>query len=84
MSVSKRLYTYPSRYQLTFVGLGKGLVRSHSDTVINPLTSNSPYCQPNNSYNVSSENLALDQPIIPKFIFFFILITCLVDIVLIL
>ena len=84
MSVSERLHTYPSRYQLTFVGLGKGLVRSHSDTVINPLTSNSPYCQPNNSYNVSSENLALDQPIIPKFIFFFILITCLVDIVLIL
>ena len=84
MSVSERLHTYPSRYQLTFVGLGKGLVRSHSDTVINPLTSNSPYCQPNNSYNVSSENLVLDQPIIPKFIFFFILITCLVDIVLIL
>ena len=84
MSVSERLHTYPSRYQLTFVGLGKGLVRSHSDTVTNPLTSNSPYCQPNNSYNVSSENLALDQPIIPKFIFFFILITCLVDIVLIL
>ena len=84
MSVSERLHTYPSRYQLTFVGLGEGLVRSHSDTVINPLTSNSPYCQPNNSYNVSSENLALDQPIIPKFIFFFILITCLVDIVLIL
>ena len=84
MSVSERLHTYPSRYQLTFVGLGKGSVRSHSDTVINPLTSNSPYCQPNNSYNVSSENLALDQPIIPKFIFFFILITCLVDIVLIL
>ena len=84
MSVSERLHTYPSRYQLTFVGLGKGLVRSHSDTVINPLTSNSPYCQPNNSYNVSSENLALDQPIIPKFIFFFILVTCLIDIVLIL
>ena len=59
-------------------------MRSHSDTVINPLTSNSPYCQPYNSYHVSSENLVLDQPIIPKFIFFFILITCLVDIVLIL
>ena len=84
MSVSERLHTYPSRYQLTFVGLGKGSVRSHSDTVINPLTSNSPYCQPNNSYNVSLENLVLDQPIIPKLIFFPILITCLVDIVLIL
>ena len=45
---------------------------------------NSPYFQPYNSYNVSSENLVLDQPIIPKLIFFFILISYLVDIVLIL
>ena len=45
---------------------------------------NSPYCQPYNSYDVSSENLVLDQLIIPKLIFFFILITYLVDIVLIL
>ena len=44
---------------------------------------NSPYCQPYNSY-VSSENLVLDQLIIPKLIFFLILITYLVDIVLIL
>ena len=42
------------------------------------------HMQPHNSYNVSSENLVLDQLIIPKFIFFFILITYLVDIVLIL
>ena len=52
---------------------------------INPLTPdqifNSPYCQPYNSCNVSS---VLDQPIIPKSIFFIILITYLVDIVLIL
>ena len=53
---------------------------------INPLTQdpifNSPYCQPYNSFNVSS---VLDQPIIiPKSIFFIILITYLVDIVLIL
>ena len=41
---------------------------------------NSPY-QPYNSYNVSSGNLVLDQLIIPKLIFFFILITYLVDIV---
>ena len=41
----------------------------------------SPYCQPYNSYNVSSENLVLDQLIIPKLIFFFILIAYLVDIV---
>ena len=29
------------------------------------LISNSPYCLPYNSYNVSSENLVLDQLIIP-------------------
>ena len=45
---------------------------------------NSIYCQLYNSYHVSSENLVLDQLIIPKLIFFFILITYLVDIVLIL
>ena len=45
---------------------------------------NSPYCQPYNSYSFSSENLVLDQLIIPKLIFFFILIIYLVDIVLIL
>ena len=42
---------------------------------------NSPYYRPYNSYNVSSGNLVLDQLIIPKLIFFFILITYLVDIV---
>ena len=45
---------------------------------------NCPYFQLYNSYNVSSENLVLDHLIIPKLIFFFILITYLVDIVLIL
>ena len=45
---------------------------------------NSSYCQPYDSYNVSSENLVLDQLIIPKLIFFSFLITYLVDIVLIL
>ena len=44
----------------------------------------SPYCQPNHSYSVSLENLELNQLIILKLIFFFILITFLVDIVLIL
>ena len=39
------------------------------------------YYQPYNSYNVSSDNLVLDQLIIPKLIFFFVLITSLVDIV---
>ena len=42
---------------------------------------NSHYCQPYNSYNVSSENLVLDQLTIPKLKFFFLLNTYLVDIV---
>ena len=37
-----------------------------------------------NSYNVNSKNLVLDQLIIPNLIYFFILITYVVDIVLIL
>ena len=45
---------------------------------------NSPCRQPYNSYNVSLENLVLDQVVIPKLILFFILITYLVDNVLIL
>ena len=48
------------------------------------LTSNSPYCLPHNTHDVSSENLVLDQLINPWLIFFFILITCLLDIVLLL
>ena len=44
---------------------------------------NCPYCEPYNSCNVSSENLVLDRLIIPKLIFFFILIPYLVDIILI-
>ena len=42
---------------------------------------NFPHCQLYNSFYVSSENLVLDQLIIPQLIFFFILITYLVDIV---
>ena len=48
------------------------------------LISNSPYYLPYSSYDVSSENLLLDQLIIPWLTFFSILITCLLDIVLIL
>ena len=45
---------------------------------------NSPYRQTYTSYNFSSENLVLDQLIIPKYmLFFFILIIYLVNIVLI-
>ena len=45
---------------------------------------NSLYCQPYSSYNVNSENLVLDQLIIPQLIYFFIHITNLLDSVLIL
>ena len=48
------------------------------------LISNSPYCLPYNSYDVNSENLALDQLKISALTFFFILMTCLLDIILIL
>ena len=46
--------------------------------------SKSPYCLPYSSCDISLENLVLDWLIIPLLIFFFILITCLLDIVLIL
>ena len=46
------------------------------------LISNSPYCLPYDSHYASLENLLLDQQIFQTF--FFILITCLLDIVLIL
>ena len=48
------------------------------------LTSNFPYCLLNSSCDVSLEDLVLDHLIIHQLIFFFILITCLLDIVLIL
>ena len=41
---------------------------------------NSPYCQSYNYSNASSENIVLDQLIIPELIVSLILITCLVDI----
>ena len=47
------------------------------------LISNSHYCLSYNSYDVSSENVVLNHLIIPYLIFFFILVTCLFDIVLI-
>ena len=43
---------------------------------------NSPYCLSYNSCDVSSESLVLHLLIILKLIFFFILVTCLLDIVL--
>ena len=48
------------------------------------LVSNSRYCLPYSSCHVSLKNLVLDQLIIPSLVFFVILITCVLDIVLIL
>ena len=45
------------------------------------LTSNSPYCLSYNSFDISAENLVLNQLIIPWLILFFIFVTCLLDIV---
>ena len=56
------------------------LCRLHLTLELPDQICNSSYCQPYNSYNVSSENLVLDQLIIPKLIFVFILITYLFDI----
>ena len=56
----------------------------HLKIFFNPFHSNSPYCLPYNSYNVTLENWILDQLIIPSLIFFFILSTSLLNIVLML
>ena len=48
------------------------------------LISNSSHYLPYYSHDGNSENLVLDQLIIPQLIFLFIPITCLLDIVLIL
>ena len=40
---------------------------------------NSPYCLLYKSYGINLENLVLDQTTIPLLIFFFLLITCLLD-----
>ena len=48
------------------------------------LISKSPYCLPYNSYHLCSENLVLDQLIIPLLLFFCSLVMCLLDVVLLL
>ena len=48
------------------------------------LISKSPYCLPHSfSFDVSLENLVLDQLVIPYLMVFFFLVTCLLDILLI-
>ena len=49
-------------------------------SLIQDLISNSPYCLLYSSYDVSNENLLLDQLIIPELMFFFILITSLLEV----
>ena len=66
-----------SGYQLEPTSLN--LTFSHLD-----LITNSSFCLLYNSYDISLENKALDQLIIPLQILFYILITFLLDIVLVL
>ena len=61
--------------------LGEGLEGPGSPLILGKKKKKS---RPYNFYNVGFENLVLDQLIIPKLIFLFTLITCLLDIVLIL
>ena len=56
----------------------------HLTLTLPDLIINSPYYLSYKSCDVSSENFVLDQLVIPQLIFFFILITCLLDNVLIL
>ena len=51
---------------------------------VNPFTPRFHYCPLHNYYDSSLENLVLDQLLISQLTFLFILITCLLDIVLIL
>ena len=71
---------YPVGSVCSFLSLKTSKVPFSSQDLI----SSSLYCLPYSSYDVRSENLVLDQLIIPLMIFFFILITYLLDIVLIL
>ena len=80
IAAASRSDTYQNLVTLRILLSGR-----HIGHTVNPFTPrsncNSPYYQPYNSYNVSSENLVLDQQFIPKLIFFFIFISYLVDIV---
>ena len=64
--------------------LGSSRVTSAQPFNSQDLISNSPYCLTYSSCDVDLENLVLDRLIITYLIFCFILITCLLDIVLIL
>ena len=64
--------------------LGEGLGGPGSPLILGKKKKKKRKSRPYNFYNVGFENLVLDQLIIPKLIFLFTLITCLLDIVLIL
>ena len=55
-----------------YIHLGKKKqIRPFKPFHFQDLICNSPYCLPNNSYDVSSENVVLNHLIIPFLIFFF-------------
>ena len=68
---------------LSVADLGEGLEGPGSPLILGKKKKKKK-SRPYNFYNVGFENLVLDQLIIPKLIFLFTLITCLLDIVLIL
>ena len=69
---------------LSVADLGEGLEGPGSPLILGKKKKKKKKSRPYNFYNVGFENLVLDQLIIPKLIFLFTLITCLLDIVLIL
>ena len=64
--------------------LDKVLIRPKLMPSLPDVISNRPYCLPYSSFDVSLDNLVLDQIKFPKLIFFSFLSTCLLVIVLIL
>ena len=71
-------------YKLSYLGMKVAYVMPLKALNSQDLITHSPYCLQYNLCGVSLENLVLDQLIIPKSMFFFFLITCLLDIVLVL
>ena len=69
---------------LSVADLGEGLEGPGSPLILGKKKKKKKKSRPYNFYNVGFENIVLDQLIIPKLIFLFTLITCLLDIVLIL
>ena len=80
--VSDQFLYYPDLHKwFSSIAVRKNEIQVTFNSLTPDQICNSLYCQSYNSYNVSSENLVLDQLTTPKLIFFFTLITYLVDIV---